>query len=137
MSDNLFRRLPPVNQVLDTPPLRALAGRHAHEQIVSAVRAELDDLRRRLARGEAIDGQVEAATVAERVAERLGREYRPKLRPVINATGIVLHTNLGRAPVAEEPARAAYEAARGYLNLELDLDTGKRSSRQSAVREWV
>src|SRR5262249_28304200 len=53
------------------------------------------------------------------------------------ATGIVLHTNLGRAPIAEEAARAAYEAARGYLNLELDLETGKRSSRQSAIREWV
>src|SRR5207244_12780306 len=61
----------------------------------------------------------------------------PRLRPGINATGIVLHTNLGRAPVAEEAARAAYDAARGYLNLEMDLDSGKRSSRQSAIREWV
>src|SRR5207244_5483237 len=50
---------------------------------------------------------------------------------------IVLHTNLGRAPVAEEAARAAYEAAHGYLNLELDLETGKRSSRQAAIRDWV
>jgi L-seryl-tRNA(Ser) seleniumtransferase len=62
---------------------------------------------------------------------------RPKLRTVINATGIVLHTNLGRSPIAEEAAKAAYEAARGYLNLELDLDSGKRSSRQIAVRDWL
>src|SRR5205807_3357790 len=68
---------------------------------------------------------------------RLGQEFRPKLRPVINATGIVLHTNLGRAPTAEAAAQAAYEGARGYLNLELDLETGKRSSRQVAIREWV
>ena len=67
------------------------------------------------------------------MAERLGRDLRPRLCPVINATGIVLHTNLGRAPIAEEAAQAAGEAARGYLNLELDLDTGKRSSRQAPV----
>jgi L-seryl-tRNA(Ser) seleniumtransferase len=71
------------------------------------------------------------------VAHRLERELRAKLVSVINATGIVLHTNLGRAPLAEEAARAAGEAARGYLNLELDLDSGKRSSRQVAIREWV
>jgi L-seryl-tRNA(Ser) seleniumtransferase len=56
---------------------------------------------------------------------------------VINATGIVLHTNLGRAPLADSAAAAAQAAAAGYLNLELDLETGKRSSRQSAIRDWV
>src|SRR5207248_8745286 len=86
---------------------------------------------------EGLDGMADAEVVARRVAQRLGRELRLKLREVINATGIVLHTNLGRAPLAEEAARAAYEAARGYLNLELDLETAKRSSRQIAIREWV
>src|SRR4029434_9503868 len=50
------------------------------------------------------------------------------------ATGIVLHTNLGRSPIAEDAATAAYEAARGYLDLELDLATGERASRQSPIR---
>jgi L-seryl-tRNA(Ser) seleniumtransferase len=137
MSTNPFRDLPSVNEVLAAPAAQALAGAHAHEVIVGAVRLEIAELRQRLARGERIDGQAGPDALAARVAERLGRELRPKLRAVINATGIVLHTNLGRAPVAEEAARAAYEAARGYLNLELDLGTGKRSSRQSAVREWL
>src|SRR5438105_2021932 len=75
--------------------------------------------------------------VAERIVARLETESAPRLRPVINATGVVLHTNLGRAPLHEEAARAAYEAARGYLNLELDLSTGQRGSRQSAVRAGI
>src|SRR2546427_2851651 len=119
------------------PPVRALVSQHSHELIVAAIRDELSELRRRLGQGELVDGQGSAELVAARVVERLGRELKPKLRPVINATGIVLHTNLGRAPIAEEAAQAAYEAARGYLNLELDLETGNRSSRQLAIREWV
>jgi L-seryl-tRNA(Ser) seleniumtransferase len=137
MTDNPYRNLPSVNDVLAAAAVQALAASHAHDAIVTAIRAELGELRNRLGRGELIDGRASAEVVAGRVAERLGREYRPKLRGVINATGIVLHTNLGRAPIAEEAARAAHDAAHGYLNLELDLDTGKRSSRQVAVREWV
>ncbi len=137
MGENPFRQLPSVNEVLQAAAVQALAARHAHDLLVAAVRQELDDLRRRLRQGDAPDGAASAEAVAGRVAERLGHDLRPRLRPVINATGIVLHTNLGRAPVAEEAARAAYDAARGYLNLEMDLDTGKRSSRQNAVREWA
>jgi L-seryl-tRNA(Ser) seleniumtransferase len=135
--DSRFRQLPSVNEVLHTASVQALAGLYAHEQIVAVIRGELTALRARLGRGETVDGSIEVDTLAAQVAQRLRRELRPKLRPVINATGIVLHTNLGRAPVAEEAAKAAYEAARGYLNLELDLETGKRSSRQLAIREWV
>jgi L-seryl-tRNA(Ser) seleniumtransferase len=134
---NPFRHLPAVNDILNTAPVRSLILTHSHDAIVAAIRAELDDLRQRLARGEPMDGQCNVATVAGRVAARMERESRAKLRTVLNATGIVLHTNLGRSPLAEEAAQAAYEAARGYLNLELDLNDGKRSSRQSAIREWV
>ncbi len=137
MSDNLFRQLPSVNDVLAVEGVQSLSQGHAHDLIVAAVRAELADLREQIRQGIAVDGQSAAHVVASRVVSRLGRELRPKLRSVINATGIVLHTNLGRSPVAEEAAKAAYEAARGYLNLELDLDSGKRSSRQIAIREWV
>jgi L-seryl-tRNA(Ser) seleniumtransferase len=137
MPANSFRGLPSVHQVLEAGGLRAAATNHAHDLVVAAVRRELAELRARLRSGQAVDGMADAEAVAQRVAQRLQRELRPKLRAVINATGIVLHTNLGRAPVAEEAARAAYEAARGYLNLELDLEIGKRSSRQLAVREWI
>ncbi len=137
MSDNLFRKLPKVDQVLAEPAVQALASTYAHERIVTAVRDEISDLRELVKQGQDPDGRAEPAAVAQRVSERLHRDFRPKLRRVLNATGIVLHTNLGRAPIAEEAAQAAYEAARGYLNLELDLESGKRSSRQVAFRDWV
>jgi L-seryl-tRNA(Ser) seleniumtransferase len=137
MSSNQFRNLPAVNDLLQLESVKALTGRHDHDLVVAAARAELADLRQRIGQGETVDGQSTAASVAERVAVRLERELRPKLRAVINATGIVLHTNIGRAPIAPEAADAAREAACGYLNLELDLETGKRSSRPLAIREWV
>jgi L-seryl-tRNA(Ser) seleniumtransferase len=137
MSANPFRDLPAVNDVLHAPAVHALTAAHAHAVVVDAVRQELADLRQRLGQGQCVDGLAHVEDVAARVVERLGRTHAAKLRPVINATGIVLHTNLGRAPMAEAAAQAAYEAARGYLNLEIDLDSGQRSSRQLAVREWL
>jgi L-seryl-tRNA(Ser) seleniumtransferase len=135
MSENPFRKLPSVNEVAETPLIRAHTG--SRDLVVDAIRQELAEWRERLTQGANPDGLATAEVVAERALARLARGLRPTLRPVINATGIVLHTNLGRAPIAEEAARAAYDAARGYLNLELDLDTGKRSSRQVAIRPWV
>ena len=135
MADNPFRNLPSVNDVVAAASLRDSA--HAHERIVAAVRAELDALRARIGEGVSLDGRADADSIAGRVAEHLERDGRSKLRPVVNATGVVLHTNLGRAPMAAAAAQAAYAAAHGYLNLELDLETGKRSSRQDAVRDWI
>jgi L-seryl-tRNA(Ser) seleniumtransferase len=97
------------------------------------VRETLEQERERLRQGAAID----PAELMRRIQIRLEEREAPKLRSVINATGVLLHTNLGRAPLAEAAVMAAAEAARDYLNLELDLTTGKRSQRQHAVREWL
>jgi L-seryl-tRNA(Ser) seleniumtransferase len=134
---NPFRNLPSVTQLLDLPAIQELTTYHAHEQVVAAIRDELAELRQQVAQGHGLDGNAELPRLAERVAVRLRRGTSPKLRAVINATGIVLHTNIGRAPIAAAAAAAAATAASGYLNLELDLETGKRSSRQSAIRDWV
>jgi L-seryl-tRNA(Ser) seleniumtransferase len=134
MSENLFRNIPSVNQLLAEPLLQSLG--HSREQLVEAIRAELVELRKRLLAGENPEA-ITSPQLADAVAQRLHRALKPKLQKVINATGIVLHTNLGRAPILAEAAEAARQAAAGYLNLELDLTTGKRSSRQDAIREWV
>jgi L-seryl-tRNA(Ser) seleniumtransferase len=136
-SDSPFRNLPAVHEILQLPRVAALEERHAHGAVVEAIRAELTIIRALVAKGQTLNGVCTIESIAEAVEGRLSRDLQPRLRCVINATGIVLHTNLGRAPIAEEAAQAAFEAARGYLNLELDLDTGKRSNRQDPIREWL
>ena len=129
---NPFRDLPSVTKVLAVPALAGARERHSAEAITAAARAALDAVREKIAAGEA--PAVTADALAAEALAALDAQATPALRPVINATGVVLHTNLGRSPLHEDAARAAYEAARGYLNLELDLTTGKRRSRQESVR---
>ncbi len=134
---NPFRNLPSVTEVLASEAAQRLQDSHAHDLIVTSIREELDALRDSIRQGRELDGQLDPEAVGQRVERHMADSLQPKLRRVINGTGIVLHTNLGRAPMAAEAARAAHDAACGYLNLELDLNTGKRSSRQDAVREWI
>src|SRR4051812_28270950 len=119
MPDNPYRNLPAINDVLDS--LSEAVAAHGREQVVAAVREELGELRQALAAGGSLDGTTDLAAVAARVNQRLAASLKPKLVRMINATGIVLHTNLGRAPIAAEAADAARAAAAGYLNLELSL----------------
>ena len=101
-----------------------------------AARAALDTLRRGI-----LDGSLavlpELDALAGQVVQAARAACRPHLRHVINATGVVLHTNLGRAPLGEEAARAVYDAAKGYSNLEYNLDTGRRGSRFDHVEELI
>lgn len=137
VSENPFRQLPAVSRVLEEPVLAGFRTRFPIESISTAIRSELEALRTRITAGESVDGSAVPMAVAERVAAHLEAAESPQFRAVINATGVVLHTNLGRSPMHESAAAAAYEAARGYLNLELDLDSGKRSSRQNNVRDGI
>jgi L-seryl-tRNA(Ser) seleniumtransferase len=137
MPPNPLRGVPAVSAVLESASVRALQPIHGHDVVADAVRVELDAIREKLKAGEALDGELKIDAIAQRVALRVEAESASTLRTVINATGIVLHTNLGRSPIAERAAKAAYDAARAYLNLELDLDDGKRSSRQNPIREVI
>ncbi len=127
------RDLPAVPKLLAHP---ALADHMPRDAVTHAAREVLAAWRDRLLSGSAAESPALDA-LAHEVAAKLVAESRPILRRVVNATGIVLHTNLGRAPLAESAAAAAHAAALGYLNLELDLVTGKRSSRQNPIRASV
>jgi L-seryl-tRNA(Ser) seleniumtransferase len=111
---------------------RALRGLPPVDRLaVSVARAALADRRAQLLSGQADAG--EEIDLAQDAVERL----RPSLRPVINATGVIVHTNLGRAPLARSAQAAVARAARGYANLELDLATGRRGSRHRHVEDLL
>ena len=117
------RALPSVNALLELPQIRQLLERGPRAAVVNAVRAALDDARARTSAPADDDAWV------EEIEYQLKRIVQPSLRPVINATGVVLHTNLGRAPLADAAVDAMTIIARGYSNLEYDLDAGTRGSR--------
>jgi L-seryl-tRNA(Ser) seleniumtransferase len=130
---NVMRNIPPVNDLLDLPPLRSLVERANRSVVVSGVRRFLDNLRVDLANRATDMGVPGAQELAERIAEWIIQEEQLTLRPVINATGVLLHTGLGRAPLAQEALDAMQANASGYASVELDLDTGERSRRIAAV----
>ena len=137
MTENPFRKLPAINSILDSSTIQALLPEHGSEFVTRAIREELETLRQQLKDGVSFNASMNVDAIALRVQSRLDGEGKIHLRTVINATGIVLHTNLGRSPLSERAAMAAYEAGRGYLNLELELESGQRSSRQNPIREAI
>jgi L-seryl-tRNA(Ser) seleniumtransferase len=125
-----LRSLPSVDEVLARPSVRALAARVGRPAAKAAVRAAIAEARVRLQAGDAPSGE---AVSDARVLELGDREASPRLRRVINATGVVLHTNLGRAPLHPDAIARVAEVAAGYSNLEIDLGSGRRGHRSAHV----
>jgi L-seryl-tRNA(Ser) seleniumtransferase len=123
------RDLPSVDAVLRTPLAATLIDRFGRDSTAAAIRESIATARAE--KGEATLGADEAANAA---LSRLEARDRPRLGPVFNLTGIVLHTNLGRAQLAEEAIAAATTAMREAVALELDLATGRRGERDDVVR---
>lgn len=132
----LLRRLPSVQRLFEHDAAAALVGRYGRDALLSALRRVLDRLREQVRAGCVADVPPDAALLG-RAGEWLAAQGQPGLRRVINATGIVLHTNLGRAPLAAEALDAVVGVATGYANLEFDLETGRRGSRTTAVEELL
>ncbi len=130
-----LRRLPQVDKVLRGPAVAALQGSAPRWAVLAAVRAEIDLLRQRVQSGYPgeVDDDGRWIVQPQRIATRVDALMRPTLRRVINATGVVLHTNLGRAPLAPAALRRAQELCAGYCNLEYQLEHGRRGSRQDPV----
>jgi L-seryl-tRNA(Ser) seleniumtransferase len=133
MANNPLRRIPSVHELLESPQLRGLVDRVSRNVVVGEVRSFLDQLRADL-QNKAADVRIPTAgELADRIARWIVIEQRTRLRSVINATGVILHTGLGRSPLADEAVQHVAAIAGGYSSLEVDLETGERSQRVSAV----
>lgn len=127
---NELRRLPSVDEVVTSPVARAGIERNGRVAMVAAVRAVL-------AQARAAKSVVDAARAAELAIARLDSEAQSSLRPVFNLTGTILHTNLGRALIAEAAVEAATQAMRNAVALEFDVGFGKRGERDDHLRGLV
>jgi L-seryl-tRNA(Ser) seleniumtransferase len=118
MPRNSYRPLPSIDRVISD---QRLAGRRVDGPLVEVSREVLDGVRRRIAGG----GEAPSFDdIVEEVGARLDEELRPPLYPLVNATGVIIHTNLGRAPLAAEAVEAMASVAAGYSNLEYDVASG-------------
>ena len=133
---NFLRELPAVDRLLQEPVLAELLEKMPRRLVLAAAQETLQAYRQKIMRGSesgspgaaALD--LSPAVLAREAAVLAGYRARPGLRPVINATGVVLHTNLGRAPLADAAIKAVTGVMEQYCNLEIDLEDGERGSRQ-------
>ncbi len=135
----LLRNLPAVSEILERPGVASLVNLHGRPVVLHAVRAVIETARARLLEEKESLTSVELKEIIgdEVVAAAVAGRLRPGLRRVINATGVVLHTNLGRAPLAPEAVAAVAAAGGGYAALEVDMETGGRGRRERYVADLV
>ena len=130
--NQLLRQLPSTTELLAEPSIQDLLQTLRHDTVVTAVRDVLDQIRH-----EILENQVTETMSMEAIVQRIKatsqRFHQTTLQPVINATGILLHTGLGRSPLPKQALTAISRISEGYASVEINLDTGKRSNRASAV----
>lgn len=130
-----FSAIPSLDRLLQAPEVSSLVESHGRKPTTSALRAILGEARAAMGKGESVD--ISETAIGQSAAARLARAASPSLKRVFNLTGTVLHTNLGRAPLAEEAITAMADAARGASNLEFDLASGKRGDRDVHVEDLL
>jgi L-seryl-tRNA(Ser) seleniumtransferase len=129
-----LRKLPSVEKVLQTEEIQGLIEEQGRHLVVESVRQVIEQSRQEIVHGQPCPP---LAVVLDRVLKEVETRVRPTLRRVINASGVVIHTNLGRAPLSEEAKAAMELAARGYSNLEYELALGQRGSRYVHAEELL
>lgn len=116
--------------------IEALLAEFPRSEVLTAVRAVLARLREKIASGQTINVPLQSE-IAAMINIELDKRLSPSLCPVINGSGVVIHTNLGRSPLADNAVEAIYKTSSGYSNLEFDLDTGERGTRYGHVEALI
>lgn len=129
-----LRNIPSVDRLMADERIQCLEGEYPRELVLEMVRQHLDDVRDGIKQGKPSPSFDDLVGY---VCNMVTSTFESTMHTVINATGVILHTNLGRAPVSREASAAMEECARGYVNLEIDLDTGRRGSRQVHVESLL
>jgi L-seryl-tRNA(Ser) seleniumtransferase len=139
INSNLFRELPSVDELLHAPAVVALAASHGTAAVTDAAREVLSRLREEIASGLLDEAALQLALseIANAIETQVHKSVRYSLRSVINATGVILHTNLGRAPLAESVFEHIRESAGCYSNLEFEIETGERGKRDVHVERLL
>lgn len=129
-----FRQLPSVDKLLSEQRMERLTSLYPHSLVVDVIRQRLEEERLSISQGNKC---ASVDDIVESVGAMIEDLTHPSLRPVVNASGVILHTNLGRAPLSQEAIAAMDEASKSYCNLELDLESGVRGSRQVHVEHLL
>ena len=129
-----FRSLPSVDKILSDARVARCEKAYSRQTVLQVARECLDEARGKIQTGKSAPSFDE---IVGSVCDRVSSLGSISMRPVINATGVILHTNLGRAPLSKEAMAAMEECSQGYVNLEIDLDDGKRGSRQAHVESLL
>ena len=134
----LYRSIPKVDIILEYEAIQASIEKYGREIVIDAIRVEMDELRKFIGTCDSEEAAKEAiANVVSAIVKRAEKMLQPNMRRVINATGTILHTNLGRAPISKEHMAHIAEIATGYSNLEYNLNAGKRGERYSHFEELL
>jgi L-seryl-tRNA(Ser) seleniumtransferase len=138
-NSQLFRELPSVDELIHAPAIAALSAQHGTPAVTDAARVVLARLREEIATGLLDEAALQLALtgIAGAIEEQVRRAIHYSLRHVINATGVILHTNLGRAPLAKEAVEHLRETATRYSNLEFEIETGGRGKRDVHVERLL
>lgn len=131
MKKDLLKKLPAVDSLLRDARLSGFMKDNPRRLVVDAVRTVLERKRGLIKKGNAVDSLFSIEELVREIGEEVGKARKPSLMRVINATGIIIHTNLGRAPLTDAALRSVADASLGYSNLEFDIEKGERGERYS------